>query len=110
MDRRRHAERAGELCRESTGRPRQAGHPGPVTQRSNRRIGDMSTRSKKAPVLVVLQLSGGNDFMNTVVPYTNGHYYDNRKTLVVREDEALPIDGELGLHPMAVPLKEMYDQ
>lgn len=67
------------------------------------------SESGKAPVLVVLQLSGGNDFMNTVVPYTNGHYYDNRKTLVVREDEALPIDGELGLHPMAGSLKEMYD-
>ena len=67
------------------------------------------SRSGKAPVLVVLQLSGGNDFMNTVVPYTNGHYYDNRKTLVVREDEALPISGTLGLHPMAGQLKDMYD-
>lgn len=66
--------------------------------------------SAKPPVLVVLQLSGGNDFMNTVVPYTNGHYYDNRKTLVVREDEALPIDDTLGLHPMAGTLKEMYDR
>jgi uncharacterized protein (DUF1501 family) len=67
-------------------------------------------QSNQPPVLVVLQLSGGNDFMNTVVPYTNGNYYDNRKTLVVREDEALPIDDQLGLHPMAGPLKELYDR
>ena len=33
---------------------------------------------KKDPVLVVVQLSGGNDFMNTVIPFTNGHYYDAR--------------------------------
>jgi uncharacterized protein (DUF1501 family) len=66
-------------------------------------------QSTKVPVLVVLQMTGGNDFMNTVVPYTNGHYYDSRKTLVVREDEALPIDDELGLHPMASGLKELYD-
>jgi uncharacterized protein (DUF1501 family) len=65
--------------------------------------------SGKPPVLVVLQMTGGNDFMNTVVPYTNGHYYDNRKTLVVREDEALPIDDELALHPQAGGIKELYD-
>jgi uncharacterized protein (DUF1501 family) len=63
----------------------------------------------KAPVLVVLQLTGGNDFMNTVVPYTNGHYYDSRKTLVVREDEALPITDTLGYHPQAAELKGLYD-
>lgn len=66
--------------------------------------------SEKAPVLVVLQMTGGNDFMNSVVPYTNGHYYDNRKTLVVREDEALPIDDRLAFHPVAAPLKELYDR
>ena len=36
------------------------------------------TSTKKDPVLVVLQLSGGNDFMNTFVPYTNPLYMDNR--------------------------------
>ena len=65
--------------------------------------------NQKAPVLVVLQLTGGNDFMNTIVPYTNGHYYDNRKTLVVRENEALPITDQLGYHPQAAELKGMYD-
>lgn len=64
----------------------------------------------KEPVLVVLQMTGGNDFMNTIVPYTNGHYYDNRKHLVVREDEAIPIDDQLAYHPTAAPLKEMYDR
>jgi len=66
--------------------------------------------SGKNPVLVVLQLTGGNDFMNTVVPYANPHYYDSRKTLVVREDEGIPIDKQLAFHPMAEPLKGLYDQ
>ena len=35
----------------------------------------------KDPVLVVLQLTGGNDYLNTVIPYSNPDYYDNRPTL-----------------------------
>ena len=35
--------------------------------------------------LVVVQLTGGNDFMNTIVPYTNGHYYDARKKIVMSQ-------------------------
>jgi uncharacterized protein (DUF1501 family) len=65
--------------------------------------------SASAPVLVVLQLTGGNDFMNTLVPYTNGHYFDARKKLVVRPDEALPITDTLAYHPEAGPLKELFD-
>ncbi len=61
-------------------------------------------------VMVVVQLTGGNDFMNTVVPYTNGHYYDSRKTLVVHPHEAIPIDDTLAFHPQFAPLKELYDK
>jgi uncharacterized protein (DUF1501 family) len=43
----------------------------------------------KAPVLVVLQMSGGNDFMNTVIPYGNPLYYDYRKTVGVAEKDVL---------------------
>ena len=38
----------------------------------------------KAPVLVVVQLTGGNDFMNTVIPYTNPVYHDNRPTVLLK--------------------------
>ena len=63
----------------------------------------------KPPVLVVVQLSGGNDFMNTLVPYTNPIYYDSRTKIVIPQDEVLPIDDTLGFHPSCGPLKEMYD-
>ncbi len=64
----------------------------------------------KAPVLVVVQLSGGNDFMNTLVPYTNGIYYDSRPTLSVAPEQVLPINETLGFHPNTAPLKALYDQ
>jgi uncharacterized protein (DUF1501 family) len=64
----------------------------------------------KLPTLVVVQLNGGNDFMNTVVPYGNSLYYDSRRTIGVPEDQILPIDGELGFNPNAAPLKQLYDR
>jgi len=63
----------------------------------------------KEKVLVVIQLTGGNDFVNTIVPYTNEHYYDARKKVVIRPDEVLPINDTLGFNGNAGPLKELYD-
>lgn len=62
------------------------------------------------PVLVVVQLSGGNDFMNTVVPYSDPHYYDHRPTLGVSKDNLVPIDENLAFHANAAPLKEFWDE
>ena len=73
----------------------------------------MTTASKngtKDPVLVVLQLSGGNDFMNTVVPYSNPLYYDFRKTVGIPEEDLLHVDDQYGFHPALTTFKEMYDQ
>ena len=64
----------------------------------------------KAPVLVVVQLSGGNDFMNTIVPYTNGNYYDARPTLSVPQEQVLPLNDTLGFHPNAEALKDLYEE
>jgi uncharacterized protein (DUF1501 family) len=63
----------------------------------------------KQPTLIVVQLTGGNDFMNTVVPYSNGLYHDSRLSLAVPEDEVLPIDGAVGFNPNFGPLKELFD-
>ena len=63
----------------------------------------------KDRVLVILQLSGGNDFLNTLVPYSNPLYYDYRPNLAVPEDQVLPINDQLGFHPVAPELKQMYD-
>ncbi len=69
----------------------------------------MASNGKKDPVLVVVQLSGGNDFMNTLVPYNEGAYYDARPLVRVEQDEVLPINDTLGFNPNASRLKELYD-
>jgi uncharacterized protein (DUF1501 family) len=66
--------------------------------------------NEKKKVLVVVQLTGGNDFMNTLVPYTNPMYYDCRPTVGIPQEDVLPINDTLAFHPKMGPLKEMYDQ
>ena len=66
--------------------------------------------TEKAPVLVVLQLSGGNDYMNTVIPYNDPLYRDYRPRVGIPEDQILPLDNEVGLHPSMGPLREVYNQ
>ena len=68
------------------------------------------TLNKKDPVLVVLQLSGGNDALNTIIPYGDPRYQDHRTTVRVSEDQVLPINDYIGFHPSMRPLKELYDQ
>ena len=70
----------------------------------------MMLRASKRPVLVIVQLSGGNDFMNTVVPFTSGIYHDSRPTVGVKEEEILPLNDTLGFYAKAAPLKELYDR
>ena len=67
------------------------------------------TSSKKDPVLVILQLSGGNDAINTIVPYNDPLYAENRPSVWVTEDQALPINDSIGFHPSMGPLKDLYD-
>jgi uncharacterized protein (DUF1501 family) len=62
------------------------------------------------PVLVVLQLSGANDYLNSVIPYTNPLYKDNRPRVGVAEEDVLPIDDELGFHPNMGTMKNLYDE
>ena len=70
----------------------------------------MATTAKKDPVFVVVQLSGGNDFMNTLIPYSNPIYYDERKLLNIPQEDVLPLDNTLGWHPEMAPFKELYDR
>ena len=67
------------------------------------------TSTKKDPVLVVLQLSGGNDFMNTIVPYSNPLYYDNRPNIRIPEDQVMPINDKVGFNPNMAAFKKLFD-
>jgi uncharacterized protein (DUF1501 family) len=68
------------------------------------------TINGKAPTLVVLQMVGANDYLNTVVPYTNGLYYDNRPTVHIPAEQVLPINDELGFNPNMQAVKRLYDE
>lgn len=61
-------------------------------------------------VLVILQLSGGNDGLNTVIPYRNDIYYKSRPRLGIVRDKALALTDEAGLHPALTAFREFYQQ
>jgi uncharacterized protein (DUF1501 family) len=69
----------------------------------------MTTVNKKPPVIVVLQLTGGNDYFNTIIPYTDSNYYDNRKTLQIPEERVIKLDDKIGMHPAMGPMKDIFE-
>jgi uncharacterized protein (DUF1501 family) len=60
-------------------------------------------------ILVVIQLSGGNDGLNTVVPFAMDDYYRARPTLGIEKSKVLRLDSTVGLHPNLAKLKSLYD-
>jgi uncharacterized protein (DUF1501 family) len=61
-------------------------------------------------VTVIIQLSGGNDGLNTVIPYRNDLYYSNRPKLGIQRSSSLALTDEAGLHPSLTAFKELYDE
>ncbi len=79
-----------------------------------RAFADVTTRPARGKdassrILVVVQLAGGNDGLNTVVPYEMDGYYKHRRTLAIPAKDALKIGQGVGLHPAATGLKELFD-
>ncbi len=62
-----------------------------------------------APILVVLELSGGNDGLNTVIPFTDDVYHKSRPTLRVEPGKVLKLDQHVGLHPALKELHRLYE-
>jgi uncharacterized protein (DUF1501 family) len=60
-------------------------------------------------VLVIVQLAGGNDGLNTVVPVRNDDYYRARPRLAIPKGKALALTDDFGLHPAATGFKKLYD-
>jgi uncharacterized protein (DUF1501 family) len=61
-------------------------------------------------VLVVCQLSGGNDGLNTIVPYANKLYYQMRPTIGIPESDVVKLNDQMGLHPALAPLGDLFKQ
>lgn len=65
------------------------------------------TKFKK---LVIVQLSGGNDGLNTIVPYTNDIYYKNRPEIAISASDVVRINSTVGFHPGLLPMQRLYDK
>ena len=66
-------------------------------------------KGKDSTILVVLQMAGGNDGVNTVVPYANDHYHRARRRLNLGRSDLLKIDDEVAFHATRSGFKELYD-
>src|ERR1700722_1754718 len=64
---------------------------------------------KDGSILVVLQMAGGNDGLNMVVPHADDAYYKARPVIGVKPEQVLIIDDLIGLHPRLTGLKGLYD-
>ena len=67
------------------------------------------SNSYKGKKLVIIQWTGGNDGLNTVVPFRNDIYYKNRPKLAIPKNKVLKLNDELGLNPVMGGLKSLYD-
>ena len=68
-----------------------------------------STAGQAGRTFVIVQLAGGNDGLNTLVPYADGAYYDARPGLAVNPEAALHLDDRVALHPNLGGLKRLFD-
>lgn len=60
--------------------------------------------------LIIIQLAGGNDGLNTVIPYQSGEYYAARPTLAIAPESVIPLNDQLGLHPSLSALHSLWSQ
>jgi uncharacterized protein (DUF1501 family) len=74
-----------------------------------RRVAAAAEASPDRTALVVLELNGGNDGLNTVVPYADDVYHKSRPTLRIAPDKVLKLDDRVGLHPALKDLHRLWE-
>jgi uncharacterized protein (DUF1501 family) len=67
------------------------------------------TTGKDSTILIVLQMAGGNDGLNTVIPFGNDFYRKARPRIGIAADQVLKLNGDVGLHPALAGFKGLYD-
>lgn len=68
-----------------------------------------ATQASGTRTLVVIQLTGGNDGLNTLIPYSNGAYYAARPNIAIPKKDVLTLTPDLGMHPALKPLMRLWD-
>ena len=61
-------------------------------------------------ILVVVQLTGGNDGINTVIPYSSAAYHTNRPNIGIPDTQVLHLNNDIGLNPAMTGMKGLFDQ
>ena len=69
----------------------------------------LKIKSTNGKILVIIQLKGGNDGLNTIVPIEDSVYYNSRPNLAIAKETAVKLNDITGLHPSLLPFKELYD-
>ncbi len=66
--------------------------------------------TKRERSLVVIELNGGNDALNSVIPFSNGLYYDYRPGIGMAQQDVLPINADYGFNPNMTAVKNLWDR
>jgi len=69
----------------------------------------LNINSTNGNVLVLIQLKGGNDGLNTIIPFEDSVYFTKRPTLAISKDTVVKLNNLTGLHPSLQPLKSIFD-
>ncbi|MGH2485106.1 MAG: DUF1501 domain-containing protein, partial [Ktedonobacterales bacterium] len=67
-------------------------------------------QAAQAKTLIVVQMAGGNDGLNTVIPYTDGAYYQARPTLGIHQADAIVLNDRLAMHSALKSLQPLWQQ
>ena len=66
-------------------------------------------KNSNSKSLVVVQLAGGNDALNTIIPYTDSRYFDNRRNVALSQESVIKLNDELGMRPGMDTFKKFWD-
>ena len=73
-------------------------------------VSQAAAAAQSRRILVVFEWFGGNDGLNTIVPYGDAAYYKHRPTIGIRDTDVLKIDAQFGWHKSMSGMKQLYDE
>ncbi len=82
---------------------------GVASARAQALDGSHFAQAAENKTLIVVQMAGGNDGLNTVIPFTDPLYHQMRPTLALPDSKVLPLDTRLAFHPNLAPLKNLWN-